>query len=76
MQTDARLVEDVERAHERTAQRGGQLDALAFAAAERVGGAVEGEVVQTDVEEELQTGVDFGEQSVGNSCIVAFELQL
>ena len=76
VQTDARLVEDVERAHERTAQGGGQLDALAFAAAERVGGAVEGEVVQTDVEEELQTGVDFGKQSVGNSCIVAFELQL
>ena len=48
VQADGRLVEDIERAHQPRAERGGQLNALRLAAGERGGEAVEGEVFQAD----------------------------
>ena len=49
VQADGGLVEDVERADEAGAERGGELDALRFAAGEGGGEAVEGEVVEADL---------------------------
>ena len=52
VQADARLVEDVEHAHQPGADLRRQADALRLAAGERRGRAVEGEVVEADVEQE------------------------
>src|SRR5205085_7160463 len=53
VQADTRLVEDVEHADQAAAELAGQADALALAAGQGWGGAVEREVVQADVEHEL-----------------------
>ena len=55
MQADTGFVEDVERAYKTAAQRGTEVDALALTTGERVGEAVEGEIAQTHIEQELQT---------------------
>ena len=52
VQPDGRLVQHVERVHEPRAERVGEADALRLAARERARGAVEREVVETDVAEE------------------------
>ena len=59
VQADGRLVEDVQHTHEARADLGGQPDALGFAAGQRAGGPLEVQVLQADVEEEGQAGLDF-----------------
>ena len=59
VQADGRLVENVQRADEMRAERSGQLDALRFAAGERGGEAIEGEVVEADFIEKLQAACGF-----------------
>ena len=51
MQTDGRLVEDVERIDQRRADRSGEIDALQFAAGKRARLAIESEIFQTDADE-------------------------
>ncbi len=50
VQADARLVEHEQRVDQRGAERGGEVDALHLAAAERAGLPVEGQVAQPDVD--------------------------
>ena len=59
MQSDARLVEDVERSDQAAAQRRGQIDPLALAAGQRRGEPVEGQVAETDLVEVLRAGCGF-----------------
>ena len=66
MQADGRLVENVERADQMRAERGGELDALRFAAGERGGEAIEREVVEADFIEELQARANFFENFLGD----------
>ena len=54
VQADARLVQDVEHAHQLAADLRGQADALRFAAGEGDGRAVERQVVQPDVDHEAR----------------------
>ena len=54
VQPDARLVEDVEHAHQPRADLGGQPDALGLAAGERRRAAAERQVVEPHVPEEAQ----------------------
>ena len=54
VESDGRLVEDIEDSRETRADLGREADALHLSAGERRGGAVEGEVVESDVEQELQ----------------------
>ena len=58
------LVEDVHAAHQRAAKRGGQVDALALAAAETVGEAVQRQVSQAHVEQVAHAVVQLHEQTV------------
>ena len=53
VQTDARLVEDIEHVDELAANLGGETDALALSTGERGRLAVEREIVETHVEEEV-----------------------
>ena len=56
VQADRGLVEDVEHADQAAADLAGQADALHLAAGERGGGAVQREVIEPHVLEELQAG--------------------
>ena len=69
VQADGGLVEDVERADEARAERCGELDALRFAAGERGGEAVEGEVVEADLVEEVDALADLFEDLSGDFCL-------
>ena len=63
MQSDGRFVEDVERSDKRTAQSGTEAHTLALATTERIGGTVQGEVVQSHLAEEVEAVAYLGEQS-------------
>ena len=54
VQADARLVEDVEHTHQAGADLRGQADALRLAAGQSGRGAVERQVVEPDVQQELK----------------------
>ena len=66
VQADARLVEHVEDADQAGADLGREPDALGLAAGERARRAVEAEVVQADVEEEPEPGVDLLDDPLGD----------
>lgn len=76
VQTDGRLVEDVQDADESGADLGGQADALCLAAGEGAGRAVQREVVQADVDQELQPLVDLLQHPLGDLLVTGAELQL
>ena len=58
VQPDRRLVEDVEDAHQARADLGRQSDALRLAAGERSRGAVQGQVVEPNIHQEVQPRAD------------------
>ena len=59
MQPNRRLVAHIQHAHQRRADLGGQTDPLRFAAAQRRGRAVQGQVVEAHVHEERQAFANF-----------------
>ena len=69
VQADARLIENVEHAHERGADLRGQPDALRFAAGERRRGAREREILQTDALQKTETAADLFEDASGDHCL-------
>ena len=75
VQADRRLVEHVHDAGQAGADLRGQADALRLAARERFRRAVEREVVEADVDQELQAAGDFLEDLFGDLRLVAAELQ-
>jgi hypothetical protein len=76
VQADGRLVEDVHHAHQAGADLAGQADALGLAAGEGVGAAVQRQIVQTHVHQELQPGADLLEDLVGDLAAAALQLEL
>ncbi len=76
MEADGGLVEDVEDAAEARADLRGEADALAFAAGERGGIAVEREVVEADGAEELEALDDFAADAVGDEGLARGEVEL
>ena len=66
VEADGRLVQDVEHAHQAGADLGGQPDALPLAAGEGAGGAVEGEVVEPHVHQEVEPLADLLEDPAGD----------
>ena len=73
VQPNGRLVEDVEHADEPGADLGGQPDPLGFAAGQGSGGPFQVQVVEADVEEEGQPGLDFLQDLVGDLCLAPGE---
>ena len=73
VQADGRFVQDVEHAHEAGADLGGQPDALGFAAGQRAGRAFQVQVLQADVEQEGQAGLDLLEDLVRDLGFAAGE---
>ena len=58
MKADTRFVEDVKHPDQLRSDLGSQSDALRFAAAECPGGAVQREVIEPDIKQELQPFTD------------------
>ena len=59
VQTDGGLVQHIHHAHQAGADLAGQTDALRLATRQGVGAAVEGEVIQADIDEKAQALADF-----------------
>ena len=72
----AGFVEDVKASYEAATQTGCKVDTLAFAARQRVTQAVERQIGQTYIHQELQAVVDFHQQTFRNQSIVLGELQV
>ena len=64
MESDAGFVHDEERVDQRSAETGGEIDALDFAAGKRAGRAIEREVTEPDFVEVRQTRGDLVEQKL------------
>ena len=76
VEADRGLVEDVEDADQAGADLGGQPDALGLAAGERAGRAVEGEVVEADVEQEVEPLLDLLEHPLADLPLAGGQLDL
>ena len=76
VEADGGLVEDVEHAAEARADLGGEADALAFAAGERGGVAVEGEIVEADGAEEFEALDDFAAEALGDQGFARGEAEV
>ena len=75
MQADRRLVEDVQHADQPAADLARQPDALHLAAGKRRGGAVQVEIFQADVFQELQPAANFLEHVLGDLLAGGIKLQ-
>src|SRR3546814_5663876 len=76
VETDRRLVKDVEHARQSAADLAGEADALALAAAERARGAVEVEIVEPDIVEEAEPLVDLFQDRLGDLLLLVVQLLL
>jgi hypothetical protein len=74
VQADRGLVEDVHHADQPRADLAREADALRLAARERVGAAVERQVVEADVDQEAAAGRGFLEDLVGDLAAPAGQL--
>ena len=74
MQTDGGFVEHVEHAGQCAADLAGEPDPLALAPRKRREGAVEGEVVEADVDQEFQPAGRFPQQVTGDPFLVTTHL--
>ena len=59
MQTDRRFVENVKNSTQIRTELGGQPDSLRFAAAQRIRGAIEGQIIEPDLAKEAEALLDF-----------------
>ena len=75
VQPDAGLVEHVEDPDQPRADLGGQADALRLPARQGRGAAGQAQVVQADVDEEAQAGVDLGQDAAGDPLDLAGQMQ-
>src|SRR5262249_14215902 len=69
MQADARLIEDVEDAHQAAADLPSQADALRLAAGQSRRTSVESEIVQADVEQEADSAAQLLEHLASNGFL-------
>ncbi len=76
VQADRRLVQDVEDADQAGADLGGQPDALRLAAGQGARRALEREVVEPDVEQEAEPGVDLLDHPLGDLPLAVAELDV
>ncbi len=75
VQADRRLVEDVQHAHERGADLGGEPDPLRLAARQRGGRPLERQIPDADVVEEAQPLVDLAQDQPGDLALGVGQLE-
>src|SRR5437868_12851367 len=64
MQTNARLIQNVECSDKQRAEIGRKLNTLSFAAGQGRGETVEREVIQTDINQKFQSSPDFQQEAL------------
>jgi hypothetical protein len=74
VEADRGLVEDVEDAGQAGADLAGEADALALAAGQGAGGAVEVEIIEADIVEEAEPLVDLLEDGAGDFLVLGESL--
>lgn len=75
MKTDGRFVEDVHHSDQAGTNLAGQADTLGLTARQRVGTAIEGQVVEADVDQELQAFADLLEDLCRNLAAAAGQVR-
>ena len=75
MQADTRLVEDIERTHQRTTQTRTEVDTLTLTTREGVGETVERQITQSHVQEELQPALHLRQQTFAYLLVMFVEFQ-
>ena len=75
VQADRRLIKHVEDPNEPTANLGGKADPLRLASGEGGGRAVEAQVVEPDVDEELEAGTDLFHDPGGDHLLARGQLE-
>ena len=76
VQPDGGLIEHVEHAPQVGAQLRSEADALGFSAAQRLGGAIHCQVIETDASHEIQALLDLGHDVLRDGLLVRGKLQL
>ena len=76
VQTDRRLIEDIQNAHEARTDLRGKADTLALAAGERCRCARKREIAQTHRLQKAETGFDLAQNLLGNHGEIALQLQI
>src|SRR5258708_6440122 len=76
VQSDRGLIEHVHHPGESRADLAGKPDPLRLAARERVRGAVERQIIEADVVEEVEPRTDLLDYFLGDGLLAAFELEL
>ena len=76
MQSYARLVEDVEHAHEPASYLRRQPDALRLSARQRTGRPAQRQIAQADVSQKVEARIDLFEDLIGDDRLALAELQL
>jgi len=74
VQADRGFIEDVEDAGQPATDLGRQANALGFATGQRAAGAIEVEIIETDIVEEAQALDDFLENGLGDLVLLIVEL--
>ena len=75
MQANGRFVQDVHHAYQAGADLAREADALRLAARQRIGTAIERQVVETDIDQELQAQLHFLDYLLGNLAALAGQTQ-
>ena len=70
MQSDARLVEHVKNAGQTRADLRGEANTLRFAAGQRPTLAIQGEIAESDLDEKLQSRLDFVQHVVNDGPLL------
>lgn len=76
VQADGWLVQHIHDAGQARADLAGQPDALGFAARDRIGAAIQRQVVQADIVQEAETGLDLAHDALRDLLLGAGQLQL
>ena len=69
VQPDGRLIQHVQRVHQRAPERVGKVDTLCFATGKRAGLSTEREVSQPDVDKERDSRLDLSQDRLGDMCL-------
>ena len=75
VESDARLVQDIQHTHQRRADLRGKADTLRFAAGQRPRRAGEGQILQTDALQEAKTGANLTQNLLRNDRLRPLEVQ-
>ena len=74
MEPDARFIQDIKDPHQLGADLGGQPDALSFTAGQGGRGSIEGQVIQSHIDQKFQAVIDLFQDPTGDLGLPGIEL--